>query len=183
MAVLVAISLLVPSVAAADRPPVDDDLRGYVTTPDDVGAFLDDLGALADWGYAEEVRSTVAATVEGLARAEATEAAVRAALADATRRASIPIPAPVPSSAPRATSGGACTGFAIPDYIIQRESRGDPSASNPSGAYGCAQTLLAHYNAGGACAGLNPYAVDGQRECVRILSKNGTDLAPWAETR
>jgi len=74
---------------------------------------------------------------------------------------------------------GECTGFAIPDYIIQRESGGNPSAYNPSGAYGCAQTLLSHYS-GGSCSGLDPYTIDGQRECVNRLSNGGTNLAPWS---
>lgn len=84
-------------------------------------------------------------------------------------------------SRPQSTTGE-CSGFAIPDYIIQRESGGNPSAYNPSGAYGCAQTLLSHYS-GGACAGLDPYTIDGQRECVNRLSNGGTNLAPWAATR
>ncbi len=89
-------------------------------------------------------------------------------------------------TAPRVSVGstvGSCTGFAIPDYIIQRESGGNPSAYNPSGAYGCAQTLLSHYSSGGACAGLNPYTIDGQRQCVWILSSGGSNLSPWAATR
>jgi len=81
------------------------------------------------------------------------------------------------------TTVGECTGFAIPDYIIQRESGGNPNAMNPSGAYGCAQTLLSHYNSGGSCAGLDPYSIDGQRECVWRLSNGGTNLNPWAQTR
>lgn len=78
---------------------------------------------------------------------------------------------------------GLCTGFAIPDYIIQRESGGDPWAENPSGAYGCAQTLRSHYRDGGTCAGLTPESIDDQRECVRRLSNDGSNLAPWAATR
>jgi len=74
----------------------------------------------------------------------------------------------------------------IPDYIIERESGGNPNARNPSGAYGCAQTLLSHYRTGdhpGACAGMDPYTVDGQRQCVYVLSDGGRNLAPWAATR
>lgn len=75
---------------------------------------------------------------------------------------------------------GECTGFVIPDYIIMRESGGNPSAYNPSGAYGCAQTLLSHYF-GGVCNGLNPYDIQGQRDCTQILYDRG-GLAPWAAT-
>ena len=78
---------------------------------------------------------------------------------------------------------GACTGFSIPDYIIQRESGGNPNAHNPSGAHGCSQTLLSHYAPGGSCAGLDPYTVDGQRRCTYILSDGGRNLDPWAATR
>ena len=88
--------------------------------------------------------------------------------------------------APRSTvqlTVGECTGFAIPDYIIQRESGGNPNAYNPSGAYGCAQTLLSHYGEKGTCAGLNPYDIQGQRDCVDRLSNGGTNLNPWAQTR
>lgn len=95
-----------------------------------------------------------------------------------------PPPPPKPSGAgyhPGSTVGE-CTGFAIPDYIIQRESGGNPSAYNPSGAYGCAQTLLSHYS-NGSCRGLDPYSIEGQRQCVLILSNGGTNLAPWAQTR
>lgn len=77
---------------------------------------------------------------------------------------------------------GECTGFSVPDYIIQRESGGNPEAHNPSGAHGCTQTLLSHYSSG-QCQGLDPYTVDGQRECTYRLSNGGTNLAPWNETR
>lgn len=87
-----------------------------------------------------------------------------------------------PGYHPGTTNNGDCTGFAIPDYIIQRESGGNPSAYNPSGAYGCAQTLLSHYSRG-SCQGLDPYTIEGQRECVWILSNGGTNLQPWAATR
>lgn len=86
-----------------------------------------------------------------------------------------------PSYHPGTTTGD-CTGFAIPDYIIMRESGGNSSAYNPSGAYGCAQTLLSHYSSG-SCRGLDPYTIEGQRECVNILSAGGTNLNPWSQTR
>lgn len=78
-------------------------------------------------------------------------------------------------------SAGGCSGFSVPDWIIQRESGGDPNAVNPSsGAYGCTQTLPEHYQAGGACAGLDMHSVDGQRQCTYILSAGGTNLAAWS---
>lgn len=94
-------------------------------------------------------------------------------------------PPPRASSTSVVRSGevGECTGFVIPSYIIQRESGGSSTAMNPSGAYGCAQTLLSHYASGGACAGDNPYTIQGQRDCVYTLSNGGTNLSPWAQTR
>jgi Transglycosylase SLT domain len=89
--------------------------------------------------------------------------------------------AAAPTYHPGATDGE-CSGFSIPYYIIQRESGGNPSAYNPSGAYGCAQTLLSHYSRG-QCQGLDPYTIEGQRECVWRLSNGGTNLNPWAATR
>lgn len=91
------------------------------------------------------------------------------------------VPAPNPSG-PTGSTVGECTGFVIPDYIIQRESGGNPNAWNSegSGAYGCAQTLISHYSPGHSCAGLDPYTIDGQRECVYILSDGGRNLQPWS---
>lgn len=105
------------------------------------------------------------------------EERARQAAIQAAQRARQSTPAYHPGS-----TVGECTGFAIPAYIIQRESGGNPSAYNPSGAYGCAQTLLSHYSRG-QCVGLDPYTIDGQRECVWRLSNGGTNLAPWAATR
>lgn len=84
-------------------------------------------------------------------------------------------------AAPRARAGvGDCTGFAIPDDIIWRESRGDPYAVNPSsGAFGCAQVMPFHWAPGGACADLDRYDLDDQRTCVDWLSRGGTRLSPW----
>jgi hypothetical protein len=132
--------------------------------PDIPGAYD---AAVAAW--AAEQERQIGAYLASL-EAERLEAEARA------RRA---VPA-----APRSVGGtvGDCTGFAIPDYIIQRESGGNPSAYNPSGAYGCAQTLLSHYTSG-SCRGLDPYTIEGQRQCVWILSNGGTNLAPWAATR
>lgn len=77
---------------------------------------------------------------------------------------------------------GDCSGFAIPDYIIERESGGNPQAVNAaSGAYGCAQVMPMHWE-GGACDGMDRTNVDHQRECVNRLSSGGSNLQPWAAT-
>lgn len=61
----------------------------------------------------------------------------------------------------------------FPDWIVQRESRGNPTARNPSGAYGCAQIMPLHFRAGGTCAGLNYQAC-----WARLYQSEG--LRPWA---
>lgn len=144
--------------------------------PDPVSSLAADaLGSynLQQWLDAEAANAARAAEEARVAQ-EAADAAAAAQRATQARQ-----------TAPVAVGGtvGECTGFVIPDYIIQRESGGNPSAYNPSGAYGCAQTLLGHYNDGGACAGLDPYTIQGQRDCVYRLSNGGTNLAPWALTR
>jgi hypothetical protein len=64
----------------------------------------------------------------------------------------------------------------FPDYIIWRESRGDPNAYNASsGAMGCAQILRSHFNPGGTCDGL------GYADCwAKMYREQG--LTPWACT-
>lgn len=127
-----------------------------------------------------EQPAAVISWIEGVARGEWFEgvaAAEEAARVEAARRATAERVA-----APRAGSAGVgdCTGFAIPDYIIDRESGGNPYAVNPSsGAFGCAQVMPFHWAPGGACAGLDPYSIDDQRTCVEWLSQGGTRLSPW----
>jgi hypothetical protein len=143
-----------------------------------------------DTAYALDQQRLAAEAAERQAeldRQAAEEAARQAAAEEAARQQKLAqthnTPALINQPSQGGTTVGECTGFVIPDYIIQRESGGNPSAMNPSGAYGCAQTLLGHYNDGGACAGLNPYDIQGQRDCVYRLSNGGTNLAPWALTR
>lgn len=65
----------------------------------------------------------------------------------------------------------------FPDAIIQRESGGNPTARNASGAYGCAQIMPQHYRPGGACAGMD-YAA-----CWSRLWAGGAGASNWACTR
>lgn len=74
------------------------------------------------------------------------------------------------------TVSGTCAAMAppgFPDYIIQRESRGDPNARNPSGAYGCAQIMPEHFSSG-ACQGLD-YAA-----CWARLWAGGAGASNWS---
>lgn len=133
----------------------------------------------------QEAIAKYLAAVEEQRKIDEYLAAIEAARVEAERQAALAAAArqrPVNTGYHPGTTVGACTGFAIPDYIIQRESGGNPSAYNPSGAYGCAQTLLSHYSSG-SCRGLDPYTIEGQRACVDILSNGGTNLNPWAQTR
>ena len=126
-----------------------------------------------------ETPQAVIAWIEGGERARwfegvaAAEGAARVAAARAT--------ADQPVARAGARDGvGDCTGFAIPDQIIQRESGGNPYAVNPSsGAFGCAQVMPFHWAPGGACAGLDRYSIEDQRTCVDWLSQGGTRLSPW----
>lgn len=140
-------------------------------------SYLDAVKKAEDQKHLEEYISAVQAAEA--AAAEQARLDAEAAAAEQARRSQ-----PQQAAAPTYTGSGGCTGFVIPDYIIQRESGGNPFVQNPSSdAFGCAQTLLSHYNAGGTCAGLNPYDIQGQRDCVYRLSDGGTNLAPWALTR
>lgn len=133
--------------------------------------------------YPGEVITSLSAFFEGITREQERLAAEEAARLEAAQRASR-------SGVAASRSGasyegvGECTGFVIPDYIIERESRGNPHAVNAtSGAFGCAQIMPMHWNPGGACAGLDRANIDDQRTCVDWLSEGGTRLSPWAATR
>jgi len=169
------LSLAWPDSPAATERPLERPRIAAVVIRAGPGQTPDSLAA------AESSRQAFYASVQ--AEIDTYLAAVHQAdlEAEARRLLAISQQRTAPAYHPGSTVGE-CTGFAIPDYIIARESGGNPSAYNPSGAYGCAQTLLSHYSSG-SCAGLDPYTIDGQRECVYRLSNGGTNLAPWAATR
>lgn len=79
------------------------------------------------------------------------------------------------------SSGGRC-GNAIPGYIIQRESGGNPNARNPSGAFGCYQLMPMHFQSGGKCADLST-SQSGQDQCASRLWNGGRGSSNWAATR
>ena len=122
-------------------------------------------------------------TLEGLNAAIAQrDAALHglAMLAEAQRQRSAAQARPRPS-APRTTATPAVTGSCaamkpagFPDYIIQRESGGNPNAVNrSSGAQGCAQIMPAHFRSGGGCAGMS-YAA-----CWNHLWAGGAGASNW----
>lgn len=81
-------------------------------------------------------------------------------------------------TAPAATGGR----YAIPAYIVGRESGGDYNARNPSGAYGAYQIMPFHWAPGGECAGLGKDPA-GQDACAAILWDGGRGSQHWAATR
>ena len=199
-AILVLLACLVVTVLTAsfalseeDRskqgPPSTRDTRFQSTAlnADPMVSSLTEIGQLKvylDAVKAEEDHRHLVEYISAIQAAEAEQARLEQERLEQERQAQLARSKPVYNApAPMGTAVGECTGFAIPDYIIQRESGGDPNAHNPSGAHGCSQTLLSHYSGGGSCAGLDPYTVEGQRQCTWILSDGGRNLDPWAETR
>lgn len=178
------LALDIPSDAPVVRSKPSEGRPSHTGPPEQRGP-IQGVSVMVDFEERAAIEEAVAAYLAGvyaenLARLAAEVLERQAAAAEAERAAAARRPV-IPVSHPGSTVGD-CTGFAIPAYIIQRESGGNPSAYNPSGAYGCAQTLLSHYS-GGSCRGLDPYTIDGQRACVDILSAGGTNLSPWAQTR
>ena len=158
-------------------PPHVERPKAGVTIGTSIEAeWASDLSEIDEWVRGVREREWAEGVwAEGVERARLERVAAEAAARAARPRVAAPARGP-------GGTVGECSGFVIPDYIIQRESGGNPSAYNPSGAYGCAQTLLSHYSSG-SCRGLDPYTIEGQRECVNILSNGGSNLQPWAATR
>jgi hypothetical protein len=131
-----------------------------------------------------------AAVAEGAAYVAVLDAANRAAYSqlvaqqeaearEAYLRAQ-PAPAPTYSGGGTMSGGGSCYGGPIPDYIVNRESGGNPMAQNPSGAFGCYQIMPEWWS--GACSGFDRYTIDGQKACAAIIWRGGAGASNWAET-
>lgn len=107
--------------------------------------------------------TALAGYVKGLEDAEAErQAAAAKAAAEAERMAATRAPSNV-----TVARGGTCEGFAIPGWIVWRESRCDYNAINPSsGAYGAYQIIPSTWAA--SCADL-PRTPAGQDDCARRL--------------
>lgn len=87
-----------------------------------------------------------------------------------------------PSTASSSSTAGGGSCGAIPGYIVQRESGGNPNARNPSGAFGCYQLMPEHFGSGGKCADLGTDQ-GGQDECATRLWDGGRGSSNWAATR
>lgn len=104
-------------------------------------------------------------------------------------------PVPVPAASdrmPTATTATASqTGgkWAIPSYIVQRESGGDYGAYNANGCVtktsrgciGAYQIASFHFAPGGACAGYGTAPAGQDRCAAKLWSQSGS--SPWAQTR
>jgi hypothetical protein len=183
--VLAALTLAVVSIAAAtrtDHPPKGERPTADATHPLPLAAVGGDSHVAAT--------GPIIAWIEGVARAEwfagvaAAEETARIEAARAARSAGV--------AAPRA--GGTCglDGWAVPDSVLWRESRCVLDAFNATGCggrgcVGAAQIDRGHFavvspwNAGvsGVCADLDAGVIADQQECVRRLSNDGQNLAPW----
>lgn len=129
-----------------------------------VGAYVNDVIAQEEAWRLEQARQQ-----------QAREDAAAAAAAQASRAR----PAQ-PQSSPTMTSGGggSCYGGVVPDYIVTRESGGNPNAVNPSsGAWGCYQFMPSTWSS--SCSDLSR-DVAGQKECASRISNGGRNLQPWA---
>ena len=79
---------------------------------------------------------------------------------------------------------GDCYASDLPDYIVSRESGGNPNAYNPSGAWGCAQFMPGTW--AGSCSDLGAHgsaSVEAQNECANRLWNGGAGSSHWAATR
>jgi hypothetical protein len=162
-----------PRAAAAPAP-----LSPSLLIVSDITRFGDGVVAVSDAYAAEqqmlgvEVYVSTSAAIDFVVASQAEDA--RNAAARVTPRASAPS---VSTPAPVSGGGGSCFDGPIPAYIVQRESGGNPSAMNPSGAYGCFQIMPYVWSAN--CADLSR-DVSGQIACAGRISNGGTNLAPWA---
>jgi hypothetical protein len=87
-------------------------------------------------------------------------------------------------SSPSTSLSGDCYASELPDYIVDRESGGNPNAYNPSGAWGCAQFMPGTWN--GTCSDLGAHgtaSVEAQNECANRLWDGGAGSSHWAATR
>lgn len=179
--VTVLVSLLVPAAMAA---PISLSDTPYFAPPSDeaivreVGEYVADVTAATVYVQAVQLAEIVA-FVSAVQAAEQEEAARQRAAA-ASRA----------TSAPRATApaggsvSGDCYASDLPDYIVSRESGGDPNARNPSGAWGCAQFMPGTWNS--SCGDLGAHgsaSVAAQNECANRVWAGGAGSSHWAQTR
>lgn len=137
--------------------------------------------AVAGADYAGDVFNYVTAV------RQAQEEADRVALLNAAAQAQSSSPS---RSVAASSSGGTCEGFAVPGYIVWRESHCDYGAINPTGCggwtcVGAYQFDLRHWMdpAQGGWGGCTVYGdwrdPAAQDACAEQMSHGGTNLAPW----
>lgn len=160
-------SVKLASVSATPNPVAIND--AYEWTKGQYAAFLDAM-------YWRDVTAWAQAWEAGQARLAAEEAA-RRVTSYAPRNSSAQRP-----SAPASTGGGGnCGGnWAIPAYIVERESGCSYTTQNSSGAYGAYQIMPEHWN-GGACSDLDRSPA-GQDACASRLWNDGAGASNWSQT-
>ena len=133
---------------------------------------------VTDYIHALEMQKAV----EYVQAVQAQEESDRQAIARliASQQRPRPVPQPVPQQRSSGGGGGDCYAGPIPAYIVTRESGGNPTAMNPSGAYGCFQIMPYVWSAN--CSDLDR-GVGGQIECANRISNGGTNLQPWSAKR
>jgi hypothetical protein len=141
-----------------------------------------DGGARVAISYVEAVRAAETAQFEQFVRDWTAFVAAMTPKPATTTRA--PRPAATPSASSSSQVSGDCYASDLPDYIVNRESGGNPNARNPSGAWGCAQFMPDTWN--GTCSDLGAHgsaSVDAQNECANRLWDGGAGSSHWAATR
>jgi len=139
-----------------------------------VGSYVDALKKAEDQQHLVEYLAAVAAADEQARQQALADQAAQEARSNEIQRA------PAPIDTPHTSGGGSCYGGPIPDYIVTRESGGNPMAENPSGAFGCYQIMPEWWS--GACSGFDKYTIDGQKACAAILWNGGAGASNWALT-
>ena len=150
----------------------------------EAGIWMDKVSALiAEQQYeaAMQAIGNIVNYVNAMIAEQQAEAARAAEVARVQQQQVAQQPAPrVQPSAPAPSGGGAvgaCTGFAVPDYIIQRESGGNPNISNSggSGAYGCYQIMPATWAS--SCRDLGPEI--GSSPATQAQCASRLPLSAW----
>jgi hypothetical protein len=133
-----------------------------------------------DWLHAWQM-SVVDDYVHAVQMAAVTDYVNAVASAEASAAASRSVPRSSAPSGGTVSGGGSCYGGPIPDYIVTRESGGNPSAQNASGAWGCYQIMPEWWS--GSCSGFDKYSVEGQKQCAALIWNGGAGSGNWALTR